>query len=281
MTLGFQSTRPRGARPKRRQIVAPDFKCFNPRAREGRDLGHLEEKQVKAFVSIHAPARGATCGGHQGGDAVRVSIHAPARGATPDLTTYNEEKLFQSTRPRGARPASVAARAAIEGFNPRAREGRDHRHRTPDLYIGRFNPRAREGRDSECNTAYPDLSPVSIHAPARGATLCGAFQFAILAVSIHAPARGATSRYFCPETHFFCFNPRAREGRDDDHRKKQGELRCFNPRAREGRDTNPDSDRADERTFQSTRPRGARPGRRPTRPTQPRFNPRAREGRDC
>ena len=33
--------------------------CFNPRAREGRD--HMTDKQtVSIFVSIHAPARGAT-----------------------------------------------------------------------------------------------------------------------------------------------------------------------------------------------------------------------------
>jgi len=120
----FQSTRPRGARP-RRPVSLSVQTCFNPRARAGRDLdlGHRDEGEG---VSIHAPARGATCtctlryGYHQ------VSIHAPARGATSggrrfsrkgsrfnpraragrDLGGYGvayHAGAFQSTRPRGAR----------------------------------------------------------------------------------------------------------------------------------------------------------------------------------
>ena len=55
---GFQSTRPRGARP--------EYKI---------DKGALD-------VSIHAPARGATAAIRAERRAARVSIHAPARGAT-------------------------------------------------------------------------------------------------------------------------------------------------------------------------------------------------------
>ena len=36
------------------------------------------------------------------------------------------QEWFQSTRPRGARPRGMAARLPSGGFNPRAREGRDH-----------------------------------------------------------------------------------------------------------------------------------------------------------
>nr|DAI02676.1 MAG TPA: hypothetical protein [Caudoviricetes sp.] len=76
-----------------------------------------------------------------------------------------------------------------------------------------FNPRAREGRDSMTSCASLSLE-VSIHAPARGATLdglgrknIGRFQstrprgarlssgvssMTTNPVSIHAPARGAT-----------------------------------------------------------------------------------------
>ena len=39
-----------------------DEACFNPRAREGRDLGIFAAYMIKK-VSIHAPARGATSGG--------------------------------------------------------------------------------------------------------------------------------------------------------------------------------------------------------------------------
>ncbi len=59
--LAFQSTRPRGARPgtaKRR----PLGRCFNPRARAGRDDPGRHRARDPASVSIHAPARGATPG---------------------------------------------------------------------------------------------------------------------------------------------------------------------------------------------------------------------------
>ena len=186
----FQSTRPRGARlPK---IVTHDFTSFNPRAREGRDPAAIPGRRPRyrfnpraregrdsplflvpagnpvsihapargataiipvdaiiGHVSIHAPARGATVFLGRPRPAYRVSIHAPARGATTPLFTRPIDwRKFQSTRPRGARPKERQQMANHAGFNPRAREGRDHRNQT--------------------DTAL--FFPVSIHAPARGAT---------------------------------------------------------------------------------------------------------------
>jgi len=70
--------------------------CFNPRTRTGCDISKCFCATINVAVSIHAPARGATClllVAHQTG---RVSIHAPARGATfslfldsPRLTRFN------------------------------------------------------------------------------------------------------------------------------------------------------------------------------------------------
>ena len=103
--LGFQSTRPRGARLCGFWPFFCGVCCFNPRARAGRD-----EKDAKEVVT---------------------------------------DFEFQSTRPRGARPAFPVARQVTPmGFNPRARAGRD----------------GREERSGE------GVRPVSIHAPARGAT---------------------------------------------------------------------------------------------------------------
>ena len=101
-----------------------------------------------------------------------VSIHAPARGATGWRGWgAGSGHWFQSTRPHGAR----------HGFMLKA------------LHLpGGFNPRARTGRDSHSLQFVDFYRPVSIHAPARGATLfcCGKIHF--YQVSIHAPARGAT-----------------------------------------------------------------------------------------
>ena len=76
----FQSTRPRGARPIRRRCTSTAVR-FNPRARAGRD--------IFLFLWYHL---------------MYVSIHAPARGATYARCSTAKQKEFQSTRPRGARP---------------------------------------------------------------------------------------------------------------------------------------------------------------------------------
>ncbi len=77
---------------------------------------------------------------------------------------------------------------------------------------------------------------VSIHAPARGATIDRGIQCFEVAVSIHAPARGATD----PEGH--CQGP----ARFQSTRPRGARLRAIHIHHK--RDL-----------FQSTRPRGARP----------------------
>ena len=210
-------------------------------------------------VSIHAPARGATRVA-AGAIAVHaVSIHAPARGAT----------FFFLLGVRG-----------VKSFNPRAREGRDHPRHQKSTREMRFNPRAREGRDLAGKIILRFGRTVSIHAPARGATIVGGLRAETHGVSIHAPARGATADRLAVR----------RGDRVSIHAPARGATRrgsscggarhvsihapargatfslgliqriCerFNPRAREGRDA---------------RGRNSRP------PTES-FNPRAREGRD-
>jgi len=76
---------------------------FNPRTREGCDQGADYLNDI-FFVSIHAPARGATFPRLQYSYILSVSIHAPARGATP---------TSPSTSTFGV------------SFNPRTREGCD------------------------------------------------------------------------------------------------------------------------------------------------------------
>ena len=169
--------------------------------------------------------------------------------------------MFQSTRPRGARRLWIAQpprRSAC--FNPRAREGRDNGFDEESSKLFAFqSTRPRGARRHRCGDPLASCQ-VSIHAPARGATLSYCEGVCNLRVSIHAPARGATR-----EQHL---RP------DRRHR--------FNPRAREGRDPVLVLPSPCHRPFQSTRPRGARPGL-PRRCCSSRasFNPRAREGRDA
>ena len=93
---------------------------FNPRARVGRDLtrqplaistGHFNPRArgilcgVQRWISIHAPAWGATIRGHIKTENT-LNFNPRARVGR-DLTRLLPEHLrsiFQSTRPRGARP---------------------------------------------------------------------------------------------------------------------------------------------------------------------------------
>ena len=165
--IQFQSTPPRG---ERLFLVLASFllSYFNPRPREGSDTRPVLI-EIKANISIHAPARGATIYLHTPrmrpefqstpprGERPKsgktqtavgtISIHAPARGATSLRFAPIEQRIFQSTPPRGERPAFRELLAVHWNFNPRPREGSDH-HFMPRL-VGKA---------------------ISIHAPARGAT---------------------------------------------------------------------------------------------------------------
>ena len=167
------------------------------------------------LVSIHAPAWGATKATLQQFRDMVVSIHAPAWGATmvvclcPRLKAcFNPrarmgrdqhfhhvcdgKQSFQSTRPHGARLGAAAIIRAAISFNPRARMGRDMYSIDINGISACFNPRARKGRDMNAQEDKREKDAVSIHAPARGATLRLSSSKTSHYVSIHAPARGAT-----------------------------------------------------------------------------------------
>ncbi len=126
---------------------------------------------IPSYVSIHAPAWGATQAFGNLLYYYYVSIHAPAWGATGREAIWNLLWAeFQSTRPHGARPQELQLHALKgKSFNPRARMGRDDALKAEEAALYSFNPRARMGRDLiEIRTGAGES--VSIHAPAWGAT---------------------------------------------------------------------------------------------------------------
>ncbi len=242
----FQSTLPRGERRTTRRRQATIISCFNPRSRAGSDSRMQMHRDCAACVSIHAPARGAT--------------FTRPRHATIIL--------FQSTLPRGERPATRSA--------------------TDDLGTG-FNPRSRAGSDVHRCKSLERVHAVSIHAPARGATvqvdpcvprchefqstlprgerrLCNATCISIIdefqstlprgerrlsrhgrarraLVSIHAPARGATRLTISVSNLAMMFQSTLPRG--ERHRCQlcsMARTTSFNPRSRAG------SDAVDRRT---------------------------------
>ena len=142
---------------------------FNPRSREGSDLPmamlasvlgisiHAPAKgatntathiEMASWISIHAPAKGATIISLPSDPGYYISIHAPAKGATFLISFSGEALKFQSTLPRRERLTFIISA-----------------HLSSD-----FNPRSREGSDSHCFLVRP-AGTISIHAPAKGATV--------------------------------------------------------------------------------------------------------------
>src|SRR5690606_13114688 len=135
--MGFQSTRPRGARPANEMPLAFATRCFNPRARVGRDYKlPITDKVTPMFQSTRPRgARRRTPGRWR----LPSSCFNPRARVGRDLQTQTallESIRFQSTRPRGARLASlIEDPLSWRGFNPRARVGRDSGHYKP-VYNG-------------------------------------------------------------------------------------------------------------------------------------------------
>jgi len=78
------------------------LRCFNPRARMGRDV-EMRFTDIPSWFQSTRPhgARLVVASGSI--TYLDVSIHAPAWGATKELLFLLMMSLFQSTRPHGAR----------------------------------------------------------------------------------------------------------------------------------------------------------------------------------
>ena len=122
--------------------------------------------------------------------------------------------IFQSTLPRGERPA-------WDGI--------------PVDTMMDFNPRSREGSDDSKTENLPH-EPISIHAPARGATQSKRLDFGetVFQSTLPRGERRAMPRQTRLTSYF---NPRSREGSDEVSAIGFSLLTDFNPRSREGSDT--------------------------------------------
>ncbi len=126
---------------------------------------------ISQFISIHAPAKGATVSPSCCQLFSCISIHAPAKGATSELINSDLVPSY---------------------FNPRTREGCDFFVCYFVVFVSLFqstHPR-RVRRGGVLVWEMP--SCISIHAPAKGATLQEPQTNQELQISIHAPAKGAT-----------------------------------------------------------------------------------------
>ena len=158
------------------------------------------------FISIHAPAKGATACANFLRFSYDISIHAPAKGATISVMSA----------------ATVAA-----DFNPRSREGSDDARIEIIIFSVIFQSTLpRRERLARFGFQKP-YKPISIHAPAKGATLTPADFKPSTIISIHAPAKGATLISSANVSAIIDFNPRSREGSDATSQFKFPSLSTF------------------------------------------------------
>ena len=165
------------------------FQSTPPR---GRRLGYPDSLINRYPVSIHASAREATMFKAQLRILRKVSIHASAREATPDYYCNQHGRNvsihasareatktrvsgvchyvpFQSTPPRGRRPAGCAPTTCPEEFQSTPPRGRRQVSAATSSPAACFNPRLRAGGDA-ADDQYYKAKAVSIHASAREAT---------------------------------------------------------------------------------------------------------------
>ena len=134
------------------------------------------------------------------------------RGARPAVVVASGYPiLFQSTCPRGARPSRTRSRA-LQGISIHVPTRGTTPPKKPRLKNPHFNPRAHEGHDRKKIKMYR-LDKISIHVPTRGTTPWGYNWDHNPAISIQVPTRGTTLSSV-PGSSTVNFNPRAHEGHD-------------------------------------------------------------------
>ena len=192
---------------------------FNPRSRMGSDVVH-QPPELRARISIHAPAWGATRGtglyacpqnfnprSRMGSDTPRWSLALFAGYFNPrsrmgsdylGIQSSGTEKKFQSTLPHGERHLVKRRHVAVAYFNPRSRMGSD---------------------------------PIGINIVISGDV-----------ISIHAPAWGATQGNAARMV-AYQFQSTLPHGERPDSRHSQDMSCYFNPRSRMGSDIHHQSGR--------------------------------------
>ena len=118
--VSFQSALPRGERPTSSRWTSTG-RYFNPRSREGSDDDSFVKVGV-SYISIRAPARGATSCRYVSVAKLIISIRAPARGATQISFACALFDRFQSALPRGERRGDKdkhARKASFQSALPR------------------------------------------------------------------------------------------------------------------------------------------------------------------
>ena len=258
----------------------PSAEHFNPRSREGSDRGAPLTRRTRWHFNPRS-REGSDCCMSPTFQRSKISIHAPAKGATQMAVPF----LYRQRH-----------------FNPRSREGSDATSACAVYGMRYFNPRSREGSDiSELH--FPrNLLRISIHAPAKGATL--SVTPAVVGSIFQSTLPRRERRGIVASVRAIRdFNPRSREGSDSNSallpfwtrkafqstlpRRERRITSSFSSHRARFQSTLPRRERRVNgalvrgiRRFQSTLPRRERLHPRLCSRSITNFNPRSREGSD-
>ena len=232
----YFNPRSREGSDRHQSVEADLYAHFNPRSREGSDDDgrHISNLQRKFQSTLPRGERRRLRLREHGRKS--ISIHAPARGAT-----FCHLLALLNTR----------------NFNPRSREGSDSMSTFLFCLRTRFQSTLPRGERHTKQTFRLFWCPISIHAPARGATSRVIFSTFVMLISIHAPARGATQHPPYPVM-LYAFQSTLPRGERHSNINDIFDESDFNPRSREGSDTIIHVIMGGHILFQSTLPRGER-----------------------
>ena len=165
--------------------------CFNPRAHAGRDdIAVPTRMSANSCFNPRAHA-GRDVAVGMPADRFRLFQSTRPRGARPRIRTSTTKLTkFQSTRPRGARPGRWQQLLRVVCFNPRAHAGRDQRCQLGQSCRSSFNPRAHAGRDLRKDHVADQPERFQSTRPRGARPFWASSALAEDTVSIHAP-RGA------------------------------------------------------------------------------------------
>ena len=147
--------------------------CFNPRPREGGDVKDRNRRPPVTYRFNPRPREGGDESIYHGcGCGQSVSIHAPAKGATRwQIIAREPEDVSIHAPAKGATAYTGCLRLVPQRFNPRPREGGDIvRSISCSRNVLFQSTPPRRGRPLT-EDRFAKGVKVSIHAPAKGATL--------------------------------------------------------------------------------------------------------------
>ena len=214
MSSWFQSTLPRGERRPATPMPWPRAR-FNPRSREGSDTRSRPHIRPRRAFQSTLPRGERLAGAKRVFEAIAFQSTLPRGERPPSATSITRPNMFQSTLPRGERPAAdmpVGSASVFQSTLPRGER--------PDLLLGEvlgggFQSTLPRGERPRARTRSADPRAVSIHAPARGATLRLSSITSPRKLFQSTLPRGERPAYHCRnERIIVSFNPRSREGSD-------------------------------------------------------------------